>query len=300
MPIRRLPPLNALRAFEAAARLGSYVAAANELHVTQPAMGRHVKTLEDRLTTPLFLRTPRGVLLTDEGRRYFEQVSAALEQIADATYELQSRAERRWLRLIVVPGFAGRWLRQHLPEFRALHPEVRIALEPNASFTEVTPGRADLGIGFGAPADFQSPSELLVRPAIFPVCSADYLQRVGPLHGIEDLLQQVLLHEDDGAWWGTWLRAQGVQARPTCEMSYVSADQVIELALAGGGIALTNEWLVADELTSGRLIRPLPQQSMLDGYLLLTPGGVLKPQAKAFREWLLATVKAAGAVSATD
>ncbi|OYT97357.1 MAG: LysR family transcriptional regulator [Pseudomonas sp. PGPPP3] len=287
MPALRLPSLNAVRAFEAAARLGSYVAAAAELCVTQPAIGRHVKALEERLQTALFLRTPRGVLLTDEGRRYFEQVSAALAQIAAATYELESRAQERWLRLIVVPGFAGRWLRHHLAEFRALHPGVRIALEPNPSFTALSAERADLGIAFGEPEEFQSPAEVLLRPAIFPVCSPQFLQQHGPLHSVADLLRQVLLHEDDGTWWDTWLQAQGVRARTSSEMSYVSADQVIELALDSAGIALTNQWLVADELASGRLVRPLPQQSVHEAYVLLTPGTVLTPQAQAFRHWLL-------------
>lgn len=287
MSAHRLPSLNAVRAFEAAARLGSYVAAAQELCVTQPAIGRHVKALEERLKTSLFLRTPRGVLLTDEGRRYFEQVSQALAQIADATYELESRAQQRWLRLLVVPGFAGRWLRHQLPEFRALHPELRIALEASASFTEVTPERADLGIAFGEPQEFQGASEVLLRPLIFPVCSPQFLQQQGPLLCVADLLQHTLLHEDDGSWWGQWLRLQGLQARPSSEMSYGSADQVLELALAGAGIALSNQLLVAEELASGRLVRPLPQQSSLEAYLLLTPGGVLTPPARAFRLWLL-------------
>ena len=287
MSAHRLPSLNAVRAFEAAARLGSYVAAAQELCVTQPAIGRHVKALEERLKTSLFLRTPRGVLLTDEGRRYFEQVSQALAQIADATYELESRTEQRWLRLLVVPGFAGRWLRHQLPEFRVLHPEVRIALEANASFTQVTAERADLGIAFGEPLEFQEHSEILLRPPIFPVCAPAYLHQHGPLLSVAELLQHTLLHEDDGSWWGTWLRTQGVQVRPSSEMSYGSADQVLDLALAGAGIALSNQLLVAEELASGRLVRPLPQQSNLEAYLLLTPGAVLTPQARAFRLWLL-------------
>lgn len=296
MPAHRLPSLNAVRAFEAAARLGSYVAAAQELCVTQPAIGRHVKALEERLKTQLFLRTPRGVLLTDEGRRYFEQVSMALAQIADATYELESRAQQRWLRLLVVPGFAGRWLRHQLPEFRALHPELRIALEANASFTEVAPERADLGIAFGEPQEFQGASEVLLRPLIFPVCSPGFLQQQGSLLCVADLLQHTLLHEDDGSWWGQWLRVQGLPTRPSSEMSYGSADQVLELALAGAGIALSNQLLVAEELASGRLVRPLPQQSSLEAYLLLTPSGVLTPHARAFRLWLLNKLASSGQV----
>lgn len=288
MAVHRLPPLNAVRAFEAAARLGSYVAAAQELHVTQPAIGRHVKALEERLQTQLFQRTPRGVVLTEDGWRYFEQVSAALTQIAEASYELTSRAQQRWLRLLVVPGFAGRWLRHHLAEFRALHPGIRIALEPNPSFREVTAERADLGIAFGEGEEFSGPREVLVQPPIFPVCSPAFLLEHGPLAGVEDLLRLPLLHEDDGYWWGAWLQSQGLRARLSSEMSYVSADQVIDLALAGAGVALTNGLLVEEELASGRLVRPLGNQAVLEGYLLLSPAGGLKPEAKLFRQWLFA------------
>ncbi|SIR85260.1 transcriptional regulator, LysR family [Aquipseudomonas alcaligenes] len=288
MVAHRLPPLNAVRAFEAAARLGSYVAAAQELHVTQPAIGRHVKALEERLQTQLFQRTPRGVVLTEDGWRYFEQVSAALTQIAEASYELTSRAQQRWLRLLVVPGFAGRWLHHHLAEFRALHPGIRIALEPNPSFREVTAERADLGIAFGEGEEFSGPREVLVQPPIFPVCSPAFLLEHGPLTGVEDLLRLPLLHEDDGYWWGAWLQSQGLRARLSSEMSYVSADQVIDLALAGAGVALTNGLLVEEELASGRLVRPLANQAVLEGYLLLSPAGGLKPEAKLFRQWLFA------------
>lgn len=293
MNANRLPPLNAVRAFEAAARLGSYVAAAKELHVTQPAIGRHVKTLEDRLQTALFQRTPRGVLLTEDGWRYFEQISAALTQIADATYELTSRAQQRWLRLLVVPGFAGRWLRHHLGEFRALHPGICIALEPNPSFRDVSSERADLGIAFGEGEEFSGPREVLLQPPIFPVCSPAFLAAHGPLNTPGDLLRMPLLHEDDGYWWGLWLQRQGVKVRLTSEMSYVSADQVIDLALAGAGVALTNPLLVSEELASGRLIRPLPHEVPLEGYLLLSPAGGLKPEAKAFRLWLLSKLNPA-------
>ncbi len=283
----RLPPLNAVRAFEAAARLGSYVAAARELHVTQPAIGRHVKALEERLNAQLFLRTPRGVVLTEDGWRYFEQISAALTQIADASYELTSRAQQRWLRLLVVPGFAGRWLRHQLGEFRALHPGIRIALEPNPSFREVSPERADLGIAFGDGEEFSGPRELILQPPIFPVCSPEFLRAHGPLEQVSDLLQLPLLHEDDGYWWGAWLQRMGVKASLSSEMSYAGADQVLDLALAGAGVALTNPLLVADELASGRLVRPLPNEVPLEGYLLLSPAGGLKPEARVFREWLL-------------
>jgi LysR family glycine cleavage system transcriptional activator len=288
MKRHRLPPLNAVRAFESAARLGSFVAAGEELHVTQPAIGRHVKGLEDWLHTRLFDRTPRGVQLTEAGRVYFEQVCKALVLIADASYDLAQRSEARWLRVISVPGFASRFLQRRLPEFRAAHPELRIALEPNASFEEVRADQADLGIGFGLPMHFRGRTELLAQPPVFPVCAPAYLAQQAPLREPRGLLKLALLHEDDGTWWGDWFQSQGVRARPASEMSYASAEQVIDLARTGAGVALTNPMLVEDELSRGELVRPVPHEARLEGYLLVWPAGNATPQARAFADWLAA------------
>jgi len=284
---KRLPPLNAARAFEAAARLGSYVEAARELHVTQPAIGRHIKTLEAFLKTQLFKRTPRGVLLTDDGWTYYQRVGAALSQIADVTYEFTSRSEQCWLRLLVAPGFAGRWLNHHLAEFRALYPNIRIAIEPNASFRQLPRGRMDLGIGFGSEDNFDGLTEKLCQPAIFPVCSPSFLERHKVPNRVEDLLALPLLHEDDGYWWGTWLSHQGVKARLSPEMSYISVEQVIDLAIAGAGVGLVNSLLVNREMATGQLVRPVPNEARLEGYVFLYPPGDLKTESRAFREWVL-------------
>lgn len=287
MSAARLPPLNALRAFEAAGRLGSFVAAAEELHVTQPAVGRHIKALEDHLGARLFERTPRGVLLTDEGRRYHHQVHRALAEIANATHEITSRGRQRWLRVIAVPGLASRWLKHRLPDFRGLHPDIRVSIEPNPTFTEVPTERADLGIAFGEPAEFRGGTEVLVRPPIFPVCAPSLIARQGQPGKPAALLHWPLLHEDDGSWWADWFRGVGVRARPSSELAYTSADDVIELALAGSGVALTNPLLVHEDLAAGRLVRPLPAQCALEGYVLLSPPGTLAPAARLFREWLI-------------
>ncbi len=287
MSSARLPPLNAIRAFEAAGRLGSFVAAAEELHVTQPAIGRHIKALEDRLGARLFERTPRGAVLTDEGRRYHEQVHRALAAIAEATHEFASRGRQRWLRLIAVPGFASRWLRHRLAGFRRQHPDIRVSIEPNPAFTEVPAERADLGIAFGEPAEFRGGTEVLLRPPIFPVCAPSLVERLGAPATPAALRHWPLLHEDDGGWWADWFRGVGVRARPSSEVAYSSADDVIDLALSGAGVALTNPLLVQQELASGRLLRPLPAQCMLEGYVLLSPSGTLRPEARLFREWLL-------------
>ncbi|MEJ5999413.1 LysR substrate-binding domain-containing protein [Paucibacter soli] len=289
----RLPPLNAVRAFEAAGRLGSFVAAAEELHVTQPAIGRHIKALEDRLRLRLFERTPRGVVLTDEGRRYHEQIHAALASIAEATQEITARGQQRWLRLLVVPGLASRWLRQRLPAFCAAHPGIRVVIESNPSFVDVPPESADLGIAFGEPEEFQASAEMLLRPAIFPVCSPELLARFGPPASARALLDWPLLHENDGGWWAHWLhKCFGLRVRPSAELAYTSAGDVLDLALAGKGVALSNHLLVAADLAAGRLVRPLPQSCQLEGYVLLKPSRPLSPEARLFRAWFLGELAA--------
>lgn len=287
MSQRPLPPLNAVRAFEAAARLGSFVAASNELHVTQPAIGRHVKALEDNLGVALFERTPRGVVLTGVGQAYFEQVSVALHAIAAASVDVRTTSRKPVLRLVAVPGFAARWLRPRLAAFRALHPGVRISVEFNAGFGDPAEHGADLGIGYGEEDEYQGRVQALVRPDIFPVCSPQFLARLQqPLRTAADLVRQPLLHEDDGSWWGQWLKACGVRTKAHAELTYDSADQVIAEAVAGEGVALCNTYLVAQELQDGRLVRPLPDTRLLQAYLLVFPPGPGSPITRSFARWL--------------
>ncbi|RQW28504.1 LysR family transcriptional regulator [Rhodobacteraceae bacterium CH30] len=282
----RLPPLNAVRAFEAAARQGSFVAAAAELHVTQPAIGRHIKLLEDRLGVRLFERTPRGVVLTRQGQCYYAAVSIALQQIARAGADLLPPSTERWLRLLVVPGFATRWLNRHLRELAVLRPGLRISVEPDATFSSIEPGRADLAIAFGGPHDFEGNVMTLARPRVFPVCSPAFLLEQASLLQPSDLLSQKLVHEDDGWWWTCWFAAFGVKAQLAPDISFLSADHAIDVALAGGGIALANEILVADELRSGRLQVAIADSVQLEGYQLLLPAGDPSDDVRWFCAWL--------------
>jgi len=281
-----LPPLNAVRAFEAAARLGSYVAAAAELHVTQPAIGRHVKNLEAFLNSRLFERTPRGVVLTAAGACYFELVNKALTLLSDASLELVQPIQANRLHVLAVPGFANRWLLRHLSEFRELHPSIRLTIESNSSFKDLASSKADLGIVFGIAEEFSGPVKPLATPAIFPVCTPEFVAKFGPFMEPAELLRVPLLHEDDGYWWRSWFRSQQVNTRLHSEIAYTSADQLLDLAQAGLGMALTNALLVEQALESGQLIRPLPHTSILEGYFLLQPAAGLSPQARIFCEWL--------------
>ncbi|MDZ7813350.1 MAG: LysR substrate-binding domain-containing protein [Ideonella sp.] len=287
----RLPPLNALRAFEAAGRLGSLVAAARELHVTHPAVGRHIKLLEERLGVALLERRARGVELTPQGRRYHAQVSEAFGLLSAATDELCSDTQADWLRLVVTPGLAMRWLQPRLPAFRQQHPALKVSLDPQP-WQSQCPQDADLALMYGELSDFDSPAEVLLCPAIFPVCSPALLAQHGPPQRTSDWLSWPLLHEDEGLWWSDWLRRCGLRRRIHSEVAYGSAETVLQLALQGQGVCLSNSLLVQEELASGRLVRPVATAHVMQAYAVLQRPAAASPSAQAFLAWLRETLAA--------
>lgn len=293
MAIDRLPPLNAIRAFEAAARLGSYVAASQALHVTQPAIGRHVKNLEDWLGVRLLERSPRGVTLTLLGAHYYQAVSQALQILADASARLAGQDNQRWLRILCVPAFASRWLTPRIDSLRKLRPDLKIAIEPNASFTAVDARQADLGIAYGLPGELSGVREVLIRPAVFAVCSPSFLAQLpGPLT-IADLPSNKLIHVDDGTWWNSWFAANGLRVRVKSDASHMSNDIVLNLAERGHGIALATEVLVQCELEQGTLVRCLGQAVPLESYQVLTPSQAPSEDALWFINWLKSSLRVA-------
>lgn len=286
MGIDRLPPLNAVRAFEAAARLGSYVAASHALHVTQPAIGRHVKNLEDWLGVRLLERTSRGVTLTVPGARYYQAVAQALQILGDAGTEVGRRNDERWLRILCGPAFASRWLTPRIEVLRSLRPDLRIAIEPDASFTSVDARRADLAIAYGLPGEMSGVREVLLRPAVFAVCSPDFLAQLPSAPTLTGLPSSRLIHVDDGAWWNSWFTALGLRAKVKAETSHLSNDIALNLAQRGQGIALANQVLVARELQEGSLVRCSDEAVALESYQLLTPPHPPGDDALWFMGWL--------------
>ncbi|MFJ4345581.1 LysR substrate-binding domain-containing protein [Pseudomonas sp. NPDC089401] len=286
MSIDRLPPLNAVRAFEAAARLGSYVAAAQALHVTQPAIGRHVKILEDWLGVRLLDRSSRGVRLTPEGAYYYQCVSQALKMLAHADQVVSRRAPERWLRILCVPAFASRWLTPRIEALKAIRPELKIAIEPNATFTSVDARQADLAIAYGLPGELSGVHEVLIRPEVFAVCSPAFRATLPLALEVADLLRCRLIHVDSGGWWNSWFAAQGVRQCVQADTSHVSNDIVLNLAKAGHGIALATEVLVANELAEGSLVRCVARGVALESYQVLTPTQAPGEDALWFIAWL--------------
>ncbi|AOE85275.1 LysR substrate-binding domain-containing protein [Pseudomonas sp. TCU-HL1] len=290
MSIRRLPPLNAVRAFEAAAQLGSYVAASRALHVTQPAIGRHVKLLEEWLGVQLFDRTSRGVELTPTGRQYYARISAALAQIADAGDEVAKQGNVRWLKILAVPAFAKRWLTPKLEAVSRMRPGLKIVIEPNSTFTEVDGKSADLGIVYGMPGDYSGTLAILMQPRVFPVCSPEYLARRGPIERAEDLARHDLIHYDS-EWWNLWFARVGVAVQVSADVLYVSNDYVLSLAEGGRGIALANEVLVRRELENGQLVKAVEVDVPLESYQLLTPPGPVSADVQWFSDWIAGALK---------
>ncbi|MBO3277880.1 LysR substrate-binding domain-containing protein [Pseudomonas schmalbachii] len=280
-----------MRAFEAAARLGSYVAASRVLHVTQPAIGRHVKLLEEWLGVQLLERTPRGVTLTAAGQRYYAKISTALQQIADAGNELAPGSSMRWLKIRVVPAFAKRWLMPRLESLRQQRPGLKIAIEPNPTFTEVDGKSADLGIVYGMPGQYANCHATLLHPHVFPVCSPDFLASIDPIARAEDLVRHKLIHVDDGEWWNAWFAANHLDIRVSSDMLYISNDHALSMAEAGHGIALANEVLVKHELASGALVRPVATEVPLESYQLLIPAGRSSADIEWFLEWIAAALR---------
>ena len=292
MTQQRLPPMNAVRAFDAAARLGSYVEASKALHVTQPAIGRHVKLLEQWLGVQLFERTSRGVILTAAGETYHRKVAQALQLIIEAGQELQPGDRERWLRIMVVPGFAKRWLTPRLEALRHVRPGLKFAIEPNSTFTEVDAKHCDLGIAYGLDGQYPQSRASLIRPRVFPICTPGYLASIEPISSPTDLLKHNLIHFDDGEWWNMWFAANGLDIHIGSDVLYVNNDHALSVAESGQGIALANEVLVREELKAGTLVRALKDQVKLESYRVLTPTAQWSADVAWFTQWLKTELEA--------
>ena len=206
---RRLPSLNALKAFEAAARHESFTEAAGELFVTHAAISRHVRDLEDWLGTELFIRTGRGVDLTEAGRRFGQRLTPLFDQLAEATREAAAVGDVRQLNVSVEPAFASRWLVARLGRFQELHPDIELAIDPTNRLADFRSGEADLGIRYGEGGWEDVEAIKLSEVVIFPVCAPKLVDSAPDLKP-GDLAHFNLLHEQRKQWWADWLASAGI------------------------------------------------------------------------------------------
>jgi len=299
-----LPPLKALRAFEAAARHLSFTRAAEELHVTQTAISHQIKGLEERLGVQLFRRLPRGLLLTEEAQRYAPALRAAFEQIAAATEQLSACGSGGTLTLSTVPSFAAKWLVPRLGRFHTAHPEIDLRISASLRLVDFTREDFDVAIRMGR-GDYPGLHiDPLFGEVMFPVCSPRLLAGAKPLRTPEDLRHHVLLHDVDlpvagmvptPQAWRLWLERAGVRGIDV-ERGPVFEDSamLLDAAAEGQGVALGRSALVAADLAAGRLVRPfdISLPFALRHYLVCPKATAERPKIAAFRGWLLAEAKA--------
>ncbi|MGH6904283.1 MAG: transcriptional regulator GcvA [Geminicoccaceae bacterium] len=292
---RRLPPLSALRAFEAAARHLSFTRAAGELHVTQTAISHQIRGLEEHLGVRLFRRLPRGLLLTEEGQAYLPAVRDAFDQIDAATAELIAARAGGPLTASMLPSFAARWLVPRLGRFRSAHPEIDLRISASVHLVDFAREDVDIAIRMGRGHYPGLRVDRLFGEALIPVCSPALLDGSRPLRRPEDLRHHVLLHDDDYTGWRLWLELAGVAGvDPRRGLTFSDSGMVVQAATEGQGVALARVALAAWDLAAGRLIRPFEVSIARDlAYYLVCPeASAERPRIAAVRAWLLAEAAA--------
>ena len=290
----RLPPLDLIKGFEAAARLSNITLAAAELFLTQSAVSRQIKALEVHLGVALFLRRQRGLELTEPGRRYFEAVSQSLKILKVAGDDLRGRP--RTLTVTTTPGFASLWLIPRLSDFTRTHRDVDVRISATYDALDLERQGVDFAIRYGAVKP--DGAAWLFGERQMPVCSPALLtDRERPLKVPADVRHHVLLQLENshagGAWmdWATWCRAVGLaEPRPAAVLRFARYDEVISAAVAGQGIAPGSVPLLKQLLADGRLVAPFAGSIATPrGYYLLESGGADRSDAaRDFARWIRA------------
>lgn len=287
---QRLPPLNSIRAFEAAARHLSFTRAAEELHVTQSAISHQVKALEAFLGLRLFRRLNRALVLTDEGQEYLPPVRRAFDQLHEATRRLIEKEARGKLTVSVLPSFAARWLVPRLGRFAQACPEIDIRLMPTHDLVDFARDEVDVCIRYGRGRYPGLRVDRLMEEDVFPVCSPELLESPYALKRPHDLIHHVLMHDDGHGDWRTWLLSAGVtDVDPRRGPIFTDSSLLIQAAVAGQGVALARGALVQDDLDNGNLVRPFELSLSVDfAYYLVCPEeSADQPKVAAFRAWIL-------------
>ncbi|WP_116475528.1 transcriptional regulator GcvA [Zobellella maritima] len=287
---KRLPPLNWLRSFEAAARYLSFTQAATELNLTQAAVSQQVKGLESQLGASLFKRLPRGLELTDAGLAYLPAIHEAIQRLSVATDEIFGQGRSRLLTLRVNLVFFTSWLAPRLGRFREMHPDIGLRFTSNIWVGE-SDKEADMEIRYGKGTWPGLKSDRLTWDELFPVCSPALVDKAYPLESLEALARHTLLHVigyEEG--WGYWLNSTGYSHLDTSQgLQFDTLISALEMAAQGQGFALGRTSLVEDMIASGRLVAPFSQRvATSEAFHLVYPAHqYLHPHAEIFRTWLV-------------
>ena len=289
----RLPPLAALRVFEAVSRHMSFTAAARELHVTQGAVSHQIRALESWLGFELFQREGRALRLSRGAKAYAEAIGAALQQIAVQTDALRQARSHEVLTVRGYTTFLVRWLIPRLPAFQAAHPEVEIRLEASADAVDFKRDQADVAVLYGNGAWPDLKADLLFRDELVPVCSPQLTGKRRKLSAAK-LLELPLLHLNARRRdWPDWIAMVGLtREADRRDMRFEDLSIVYQCAIDGLGVAMGQRKYLAEEIANGRLIVPIDKPLTRDaGYYLVCPReSTADPKIERFRGWLLGTL----------
>jgi LysR family glycine cleavage system transcriptional activator len=280
--------VSVLAAFESAARLQSFTAAAAELHLTQSAVSRQIRALEDTLGAELFVRERQTVRPTDAGKAYAHEIRRALQQIATATLGFRANPQGGTLNLAILPTFGTRWLAPRLPRFQVAHPGITINLSTRLAPFDFQVDPLDAAIHFGPPEWSGAKLEFLMKETVVPACSAQ-LKAKHRLRKPGDLLNAPLVHlvsRPDA--WERWLRAAGVDFDNVHGMLVDQFAVAAQAAIAGLGVALLPTFLIETELARGDLVPAIdkPMENADNYYLAWPVSRETYPPLQAFRQWI--------------
>lgn len=296
---RALPPMNSLRAFEAAARMQSFTLAAEHLCISPAAVSQHVKNLEQYYGVALFTRTTRQVTLTPAGQQVFPALRDAFKQLHIAHHQLQALQHPQTITVSVDPSFAGKWLLPRLESFRVAYPHYDVRIEATNTLADFTSDNVDLALRCGTGNYPNTESQLLIADEAFPVCSPQLLD--GKTHlPLEQLHEFSLIHSD---WhfqhhaapkWDDWLRLADIPQLPQRHLRFSMDTLAIQAAIDGMGIALCMGAFVVDDIAAGRLCRPFSSDLTLDTvfnhYLVIPKHRCDEAKIIAFRDWIATQV----------
>jgi LysR family glycine cleavage system transcriptional activator len=289
-----LPPLNALRAFEAIARHLSFARAADELHVTPAALSHQIRALEEQLGLPLFHRRTRAIELTDAGRLIYPGLHAAFESVRGAMAQLDRARDVNVLVISATPGLVAKWLMPRLWRFLHAHPDIDARVSASMKVADFATEGVDLAIRLSKGDHPELHVEKLFDDSVLPLCSPRLVEQ--GLCSAADLPRFPLIHYDipmsmrAPPLWADWFAVAGLQRDATRGLKVNVADHALDAAVAGAGVSLSFKLIASDDVHSGRLVSPFgPELPLAFGYHFVCPKGHEKrPSVRMFRDWLFA------------
>lgn len=301
--MRQLPPLKSLQAFEAAARLGSFVRAAEEIHLTPSAVSHRIRELERGLGMSLFHRIHRSAVLTDAGRHYAREIGEAFGRMEAATRNATRKGKSDLLTVHVVPSIAAQWLMPRMARFSAQHPDIDLRLNASVDAVDLTDGTVDFDIRYGAVLEEAGKTvEKLPKERIVALCSPRLVQGRGGLRRPKDLGQHMLIHSEINLYrWRDWQRDHpGVELNLERGPRFDRTFMAISAAIDGLGVCLESQMLAQRELDSGRLVLPFgPEGPLMHCHSLTYLASRARlPKMRVFREWLFETLAESNAAAA--